>query len=217
MYKIGIMVREVVMHEGYLFFSLMWLGCWYFIFISDDTAEIRRRGLIIQLVGICTAGLTVHVVIFHINLFLLASALWSIYQWKNWTNIQLLKGTIAIFCIAIALICIRICAILYPVWFIIYWIMIAAILLVGLSIGLMHAEKRVSVLTIGIILGETVYSGLLYLYGFPIKVIGTLESLDLLLLTLMITVILNKTQTLWAGRNPRRKVYHPQQIGLKGK
>lgn len=205
------------MHEGYLFFALMWLGCWYFIFISDETLEVRRWGLIRQLGGICFAGLSIHVFIININLFIIAGILWSIYQWKNWTNKELFKGAVAIICITIALICIRIFAILYPVWFIVNWIFITAPLLVSLGIGLIHANHRVSVLNCGVILGEAMYSAILYIYGFPIEDIVSFESLDLLLLTLTIAIVIDKAQIMWSGRIPKRKIFHQQHIGLKGK
>jgi hypothetical protein len=205
------------MHEGYLFFALMWLGCWYFIFISDETIEVRRWGLIRQLGGICFAGLSVQVFIFNINLLIIAGILWSVYQWRNWTNKELFRGAVAIICITIALICIRIFAILYPVWFIVNWIFIAAPLLVGLGISLIHANKRVSVLNCGIILGEAIYSAILYSYGFPTRDIVSFESLDLLLLTLMIAIVIDKAQIIWAGRIPKKKIFHQQNLGLKGK
>ena len=205
------------MHEGYLFFALMWLGCWYLLFISDETAEIRRWGLIRRLLGICCAGLLIPAIIFQINLVFIVAVLWSIFQWRNWSTVQLFKGTAAISCIAIALVCIRICFILFPVWFVINWIYIASILLACLSISLMQTSKRLNTLTLGLILGETVYSAVLYLYGFPVRIIGTWESLDLLLLSHTIVVAYNKAQALWVGRTPRRKVYPSPQMGIKGK
>jgi hypothetical protein len=205
------------MHEGYLFFSLMWLGCWYFIFISDESVNIRWRGMIRLLVGICFAGLSIHIFSIHLNLFFIAALLWSFYQWRNWTNKELIRMTVAIFFIMIAFICIRIYSVLYPVWFIINWIYMAAAMLVVLSIIFLESTKRISILSVAIILGEAVYSGILYVYGFPVKEIGTFESLDLLLLTIAITIVLNKTHNLWTKRIPRRRVYHQQHVGLKGK
>lgn len=205
------------MHEGYLFFALMWLGCWYYVFISDETIEVRRRGLIRQLGGICFAGLSIQVFLMDVNLFILAGLLWSVYQWRNWTNKELLKGAVASICITIALICIRIFAILYPVWFIVNWIFIAAPLLVSLSMSLIHATKRVSILNSGIIFGEAIFSVIIYMHGFPIKDIVSFESLDLLLLTLTIIFFFDKAHLHYAGRMPKRKIIHQQQVGLKGK
>ena len=205
------------MHEGYLFFSLMWLGCWYFIFISNETAEIRRWGFIKLLLGICCAGLLIPVMFIQINLLFIVTALYAIVQWRNCSTIQLFKGVALSIWVTIALVCIRICSILYPIWFIINWIYVAAILLAILSISLLPASNRLNSVTLGIIMGETVYSGILILYGFPIKVIGSWESLDLLVLTSAIVVIYNKAQAFWAGRIPKRKMFPSPQIGIKGK
>ena len=198
------------MHEGYLFFSLMWLGCWYFIFISDESIKIRWRGMIRLLAGICFAGLSIPIFGIQVNLFFIAALLWSFYQWRNWTNKELIRVTVAIFCMTIAFICISIYSVLYPVWFIVNWIYIAASLLVVLSIIFLDPTKRVSILSVAIILGEAVYSGILYVYGFPVKEIGSFESLDLLLLAITITVVLNKAHNLWIKRMPKRRIYHQQ-------
>ena len=211
------MVREVIMQEGYLFFGFMWLGCWYLFFISNDTSEIRRWGLIRLLLGICCAGLLVPLMYLQINLLFVVAGLWSIYQYRNWSTIQTIKGTLVTICIAIALVCIRICSLLYPVWFVINWIYIAAIVLACLIVSLMHAGKRLNTLTLGIIIGETIYSGILYMYGFPIRIIGSWESLDLIVLTLTIVVVYNKAEGRWAKRMPTRKVYPSPQLGVKGK
>ncbi len=200
------------MHEGYLFFSLMWLGCWYFIFMSDESMKVRQKELIILLLGICFAGLSILILNIHLNLFFIAAPLWSLYQWRNWTNKELIKGTVAIFFMTIAYICIRIFSILYPVWFIVSWTYITALSLVVLSIFFLDPTKRVSTLIVAIILGEAVYTGILYTSGFPVKEIGSFESLDLLLLAITITVILNKAHILWTKRMPGRKIYHQPPI-----
>ena len=205
------------MQEGYLFFTLMWLGCWYFVFISDENVQIRRSRVVRLLLGICFAGLSIPVFHMHINLFLIVSVVWAIYQWRNWTNIQLIKSTVTAISIMIALICIRIFVILYPVWFMINWMFIAAVTLVGISIMLVPPVNRVTCLTIGIVFGEVIYSIILYGTGFPIEFLGSHESLDLLLLTMSIAVLINKTQSIWAKRTPGRRVYPQHQMGIKGK
>lgn len=177
------------MNEGYLFYFILWMCCFFLYFFSNESLPIRKKKMIWLFVTIIFSGYTIRIYGLSVNMAWLVAAIWASWQWITWENKIILWGSAAIFSVAIGVFCLHIFAVLHPIFFIVNVRYMITILMIVVS--LVIYQKTVEWLSfniVGLFSGEIAFS--LFISAKGLNHPGLLyDSLDILAFCMMSGVV----------------------------
>jgi hypothetical protein len=174
--------------DGLFFYWILWMAWIIFMFFIPKTYQFRF-GIMFHLLAVMVlAAYELNIYRYVINISAIYLVIVSCFYMRNLSLWRTIECIICSFIIALGSASFQLYAMLDPVWLIIKADWMLGILINYLAVILFHDWKlRFGALLIGMIIGETIFSGILLLNSLPYKA-GSYAWLDTAVLALAINL-----------------------------